>query len=189
MSDLPKPAKEMYDELSSELRALIRAWRYVYDLTNDQFKSNAFNRVSEEFFGTVLSALFSYGLTILARLLDPPRTGKHENCSLQAMLAHAHAGPPAEDRAALNELRASADGLLDYRNKQIAHRDRLMTLEPDDDKLSFSWVRMQKVLEGLQQFMNAFERSAGLPIVDYASAERPNDVDALRRLLRKGRSA
>ena len=185
MFDISDKAKEMYAQMSSELRTLNQVWRYVHDLTHDLFASDTFNRASAPFFGTVLTALFSYGLTLLARLMDPAMTGKRDNCSLEAMAA---AIEHRELLDALRIIRTDAEELLAYRNKQIAHLDRITTLDDDPPQL-FTWVKMAETVAALGRWMNAFERSSGLPVEGYDVDERWGDADEVRDLLRKGLAA
>jgi hypothetical protein len=189
MTPLTSEADAMYDELSSELRSLNQAWRYVHDMTSDLTGVNTFNKASAPYFGTVLSALFEYGLVILSRLLDPPKTGKYDNCSLSA-LAQLADGPDQNLVSSLNSLRERAATLLEYRHKQIAHLDKVVTLT-DTEVVPhlFSWVRMQETLTDLGRWMNHLESELGLPPFSYAVDDDWGDADHVRDLLRKGMSA
>jgi hypothetical protein len=189
VATLTETTTHMYEELSSELLALSQTWRYVHDMTSDRFATDTLNRASAPYFGTVLSALFAYGLTLLARLLDPARTGKRENCSLSALASIREDLDPGL-MGSLNDIRERAVRLLEYRNKQIAHLDRVTTLHDDDDQPRlFSWVGMHDTINDLCCWMNTFESSAGLPAQHYNSDESWSDVDEVRSLLRRGLSA
>lgn len=181
--------RTMYEELSSELLALNQTWRYVHDMTSDLFGADTLNRASAPYFGTVLNALWAYGLTLLSRLLDPAKTGKRENCSLSAMASAAGSLTP-ELMHSLDEIRAQSKQLLEYRNKEIAHRDRVTTLQDDQDQEQlFSWVRMHETIAELNRWMNNFESLVGLSVQCYDFPEGWGDVDEVRHILKKGMSA
>jgi hypothetical protein len=189
MPEVTDLAQGMHEELSSELHALNHSWRYVHDMSRDLLAADTLNRASAQYFGTVLSALFTYALTLLARLLDPAKSGRNENCSLAAMAAVTNGIDPILARS-LDEIRVRAARLLEYRNKQIAHLDRVVTLDEEDTRPQlFSWVGMHDTLQDLRHWMNRFEAAAGLPIEAYDVGEDWGDVDHVRALLRKGMSA
>ena len=177
----------MYDELSAELHDLSDAWRYVHDMTRDRFSTDILNRASAAYFGTVLRALFEYGLILLSRLLDRAQTGKRPNCSLAAL---AEANGRLDMAGTLDGIRTGAGRLLEYRNKQVAHLDRVLTLQAEEDRPQlFTWVGMHETLEALQRWMNEFENAMGLPQEHYLVEDEWTDVDEVRSLLRKGISA
>jgi len=179
----------MYEELSSELRSLNQAWRYVYDMTRELTGANTFNRASAPYFGAVLTALFAYALVTLSRLLDRSKTGKHDNCSLVAL------AQLADDSAqnlvsSLSSIRERAAGLMEYRHKQIAHLDKVVTLtDAEVVPHLFSWVRMHEILAELDQWMNDVEAQLGLPAQNYHVDDDWSDADDVREFLRKGMSA
>jgi hypothetical protein len=92
-------AKAIYEELSSELLALNQTWRYVHDMTSDLFRADTLNRASAPYFGTVLNAF--------------------------PVMADVAGGLTPEPIQSLHKIRAQSKQLVEYRNKEIAHRDRV----------------------------------------------------------------
>ena len=187
MAQLAEPTAQMYEELSGELHELSRAWSYVHGMTRNLFGTDTFRRAAAPYFDVVLRALFQYGVVLLSRLLDRAQTGCRENCSLAAL---ARSAGSAEHAASLDEIRIRASNLLEYRNKQVAHLDRMLMLQADEERPQlFTWVGMHETLQALQRWLNKFEAAMGLDQERYLVEEEWSDVDEVAQLLRKGMSA
>jgi len=119
------------------------------------------NTAAPFFFYVVQDVLWDDVLLHIARLTDPAKQGSFENLTL-LRLCEAVPDPQLaeETRKLVKAAKSRASFARRWRNKQLAHRDLVNSLEPRAKALpSASRQDVEDVLQGFREIMNGLHRA------------------------------
>ncbi len=126
-----KPLGTVFHALWQELAWLYTKWgEYVALYGTKSSRIDLMNRSAPRLFRIIQDTLWEETLMHIARLTDPPETGKKENLSVQRLLL---LEPNEVLKQALEEkinaAKNQSEFCRDWRNRHIAHRDLHLALE------------------------------------------------------------
>jgi hypothetical protein len=165
----PTELSDTWQFLHNEVVWLHGRWtmyRQLYGTSPERIE--LLNRVAPTFFGTIQAVQLDEIQLALSRLGDPAETGKRRNLTLGALLQEIETlrieGLAAELKPLLLRFRDACEGIVERRNKQIAHND-FQTRSPSGANgiAGASREEIERALEALRVFMRAvyvfFEQS------------------------------
>lgn len=118
-------AGEQYSLLNNEVAILHLFWKeYVELFSTNQERIDRLNQSASGFFRMLQSELFQTNILHLARLTDPPTTGKKQNLSLQSLPAIV--SDPVLKKTLIELLAIvteKTEFCRDWRNRRFAHYD------------------------------------------------------------------
>ena len=142
-----KELGSVYGALWNELVWLNWKWmEYVELFGEKESRLELMNQAAGYFFGIIQQTLWEDCLLHIARLTDPPNSGKKENlsiCRLPDLVKHEHTND--ELKALIDRAVNSAEFCRDWRNRHIAHRDLQLALEQSAAPLEFASRERVKV--------------------------------------------
>jgi hypothetical protein len=149
----------VYHELYNEVVWLHAKWlEYRKLFAKSEKQIELLNATAPFFFYTIESALREDILLHIARLTDHPRSGKSKRLSLLLLPTL------TKDRQLADELQTALDACLlkcafarDVRNKQIAHTNYTLALNPEERVKSLPGVSRQQIgdaLDSIAQILN-----------------------------------
>ena len=144
----------IYDALWQQSTWVHANWsEFVVVFGTTQSRVELLNKAAPSFFHWVQDSLWENVLLHLARLTDPPATGKKQNLTIQrlpGLVDH------EETRAKVEELvgvaLSTTSFARDWRNRRIAHSD--LDLSISDTATALEFASRQKVNEALQALAN-----------------------------------
>jgi hypothetical protein len=165
---IPTELSETWQFLHNEVAWLHGRWtmyQQLYGTSPERIE--LLNRLARTFFGTIQAVQVDEIQLTLSRLGDPAGTGKRRNLTLETLLQEIEAlridGLAAELRPLLLRFRETCEGIVERRNKVIAHND-FQTRQPGANAIAgASREEIERALDALRTFMRAvyafFERS------------------------------
>ena len=144
----------IYDALWQQIAWVHAKWsEFVVVFGTKESRIELLNKTAPSFFHLVQDSLWENVLLHVARLTDPPTTGKKQNLTIKrlpGLIDH------EETRAKVEELvgvALSTTGFArDWRNRHIAHSD--LDLSISDTATALEFASRQKVNEALQALAN-----------------------------------
>lgn len=131
-----KDLGEQYSELWQEAAYLHAKWaEYVELFGTKASRIDLLNDAAGHLFAMIQDQMWDDILMHIARLTDPPATGKKRNLSLQNLpdLVGAEVKPRVADRVAA--VLAKTEFCRDWRNRRVAHQDLLLALDASSELL------------------------------------------------------
>ena len=149
------------------------------------------NRAGGDFFALCQHSFVSDILVSAGRLLDPAKTGKNENLSLErlrdtiAALGNETLASQLTDM--LQEVQSLESGAREHRNRRLAHND-LPTILAESGKLlpSVTVADLDALLAGLAEILNVVDRHYRGNTTFFAEPVQRGDGAAVVRCLRDG---
>lgn len=137
VSNLSEAAQRLYDECAADLGDLIQAWTTFLALVRDASVADTLNRASPRFFGAVEAALRAYSVTLAAELLERPVVAGKRTAGLEVLLIEYVGDETARDDLLrkLNELRTSAEPVIEYRHRRVVHTDYAVRADGADSRV------------------------------------------------------
>lgn len=165
----PTELSETWQFLHNEVAWLHGRWtmyRQLYGTSPERIE--LLNRVAPTFFGTIQAVQLDEIQLTLSRLADPVGTGQRRNLTLETLLKEIETlrieGLATELKPLFDRFREACDGIMQRRNKVIAHND-FQTRRPAGANAvaGASREEIEGALDALRAFMRAvyafFERS------------------------------
>lgn len=158
---IPLEIEEIWNFLHKEVTWLHGRWRMYRQLYGtSEARVEALNKVAPTFFGTLQSILLDEVQLSLSRLADPARTGRRENLTLETLIEGVERldipSLPAELRTGLEAYRRACEGILQRRNRRIAHYDLNTHVSASRESLDGpSRAEIERALDALRAFMRA----------------------------------
>jgi hypothetical protein len=133
VASFPPTTGELAYELSSSITFLHLKWKLFRALFGtSQERIDLLNQTAPAFFAYVGQIMFNDVVLAIARLTDPPGTGKHENACLARLITllapHIGATELAGWQSDLALLHTAVEPLRETRNRYLAHDDLATTL-------------------------------------------------------------
>jgi hypothetical protein len=133
VASFPPRTGELAYELSSSITFLHLKWKLFRALFGtSQERIDLPNQTAPAFFAYVGQIMFNDVVLAIARLTDPPGTGKRENACLERLITllapHIGAAELAGWQSDLALLHAAVEPLRETRNRYLAHDDLATTL-------------------------------------------------------------
>jgi hypothetical protein len=153
----PEPIAMLFGALEQHVVGVHQIWytfSHLYERDDNRALLNGF---APEFFGQMEYILAENLILRIARLLDPPSTGKHKNCSLARLredLRSVNANLWVVLGIVLNRTKALAVPLLDLRDKVIAHSAYERAVSAGDMEFPLRADDVDEILGCMRDFMN-----------------------------------
>ena len=149
------------------------------------------NETADLFFKTLWHSLFEDVVLQLARLTDPPRTGKHkngqENLTVKLLPDLVLEEFKAEVELLVRDVIDKASFARAWRNKALAHSDLKHKIDPDANPLpGITYSQVDKALESLSELMNGIDLHYNRSESRYKLIESETTVESLITYLHKG---
>jgi hypothetical protein len=151
---------KQYSLLNNEVAILHLYWNeYVELFGTNQKRVDRLNQTAPGFFRMLQTELFQTNILHLARLTDPPKTGKKENLSLQNLPELA---TDAGLKKTLTDLLAivtqKTEFCRDWRNRRFAHHDLALATDASATPLeTANKEKFSEALKALADVINAVE--------------------------------
>jgi hypothetical protein len=161
---LPDPIRELYESRWQEAAEFHSVWVMLQQLFDGTAKNARLIRhTGASFFMAVRKAMRDSIVLSVARLTDPPRTGRKENASLPALLEKTReCGAPAlvvELELLMGEIKTLAEPIRDRRNRALAHADLETALLIHPDPLpGISFALLEELSSKIADFLNRITR-------------------------------
>lgn len=168
---LGEVAGKQYSLLNNEVAILHLYWKeYVELFSTNQRRVDRLNQTAPGFFRMLQTELFQTNILHLARLTDPPKTGKKENLSLQNL-------PELVTDAALKNILADllvvvtekTEFCRDWRNRRFAHHD--LAWATGTSVIPLETVNKDKFNEALNALANVINAIEGHYFKNFTSFE------------------
>ncbi|MGB9117101.1 hypothetical protein [Bradyrhizobium sp.] len=153
-------AGKQYSLLNNEVAILHLYWKeYVELFGTNQKRVDRLNQAAPGFFRMLQTELFQTNILHLARLTDPPKTGKKENLSLQNL---PEIVTDAGLKKTLTDLLAvvteKTEFCRDWRNRRFAHHDLALATDASATPLeTANKEKFNEALKALADVINAVE--------------------------------
>jgi hypothetical protein len=153
-------AGKQYSLLNNEVAILHPYWKeYVELFSTNQKRIDRLNQTAPGFFRMLQTELFQTNILHLARLIDPSKTGKKENLSLQNL---PELVTDAVLKKTLTDLLAvvtqKTEFARDWRNRRFAHHDLALAINAGAIPLeTANKEKFNKALKALADVINAVE--------------------------------
>jgi len=189
---LPQAVRALFDPAWQQVALAHAKWAVTKQLfVTSEARSAVLNRTAPDFFALCQHSFVSDVLMATGRLLDPPRTGKRENRSLERLRdAVTSCGDQAlADALALllHAARQREAATREHRNKRLAHNDLATILSVGTSPLPPVTVAdIDALLADLAAFLNAIDLRYCEGTTFFADPIQNGDGDSLARWLRDG---
>jgi hypothetical protein len=194
---MPANIKELYDELKDAIMWLNEMWNMVENI----FTTGCLDFLDEcdSLFFVIVKSISVEGVVLsLCKITDKSHTylGKVTLDNLTLSLLHDQL--KATEPAVANELQSIHDEALvkcnyfrPWRNKLMAHSDRITITEPDPTKRcadvpDITKESIMEAIEPINKYMNMLEKHYGVQIHDYTRYKLVKTGEALISLLEDG---
>ncbi|MDP1715771.1 MAG: hypothetical protein Q8L41_13605 [Anaerolineales bacterium] len=161
MSDIPNPTRELYQSLRSELIGIHYRLRVLRQLFTSQETVDLLNKTAYRFFNTLRNDLLDTIVLMTNHLLDPAKTKKYSNASLQQLIdaldSTAYPGLVANLEDIREKIKSKSSRIENCRMKWGAHRD-FDVLLGQASMPKTSLIEIDEVLGLIGEFLNEFER-------------------------------
>jgi AbiU2 len=153
-------AGKQYSVLNNEVAILHLYWKEYVELFGTNLKRiDRLNQTAPGFFRMLQTELFQTNILHLARLTDPPKTGKKQNLSLQNL---PDLVTDTVLKKALNDLLAvvteKTEFCRDWRNRRFAHHDLALATDVSATPLeTANREKFNEALKALADVINAVE--------------------------------
>jgi hypothetical protein len=178
-----------YSLLNNEVAILHLYWKeYVELFGTNQKRVDRLNQTAPGFFRMLQTELFATNILHLARLTDPPKTGKKENLSLQN-LPELVADPALKKTLAdlLAVATENTEFARDWRNRRFAHYDLALATDKAATPLeTANKEKFNEALASLSDVLNALERHYFRGITSYGDIAGHNGAATLLHVLGDG---
>lgn len=188
--------KHMGEKLGTYFNALWKevAWLYIKWSEYDELfgkkpsRVDLLNYAAPTFFHIIQDCLFKDILLHIARLTDPPKTGKKKNLSIRSL----------SNLISSDSLKKEIEGLIvttiekaefcrDWRNRRLAHKDLKLSLSDKAMPLkSASREKVKDVLEAISSIMNAIAIHYSDTTISFDGLPRIKGAEALLYILDDG---
>ena len=188
----PDEIADVFEELKTEVTWLHGRWiiyRQLY--AESERRIDLLNESASTFFFILQDVLIGEIQVSLSKLTDPPRSGSHENLSLELLQQRLESTSNTElalsTRQTLNALQHNCEPFRQWRNKKLAHLDLLTAMEASPNPLPGTSRQMiEDSLELVREYLNSIERSYCASETGYEHFIMQSDGDHLVALLRNG---
>ena len=159
---IPEDLQEIFDDLDSQLVLVHVRWqmyRQLYAVSS--LRVDLLNDSAATFFHFAQFVWLDDTVLAIARITDPARQGKYQNCVLEQLIL----GLQGEEHEAIRtrltkrhvSIEATCEQLRRRRKKHIAHRDLRTALASFDDPIpSVSREMVETSLRKIREYMNDF---------------------------------
>ena len=121
-----------FDRLWQELAWLYTKWdEYVELFAKNPERVALLNEAAPNFFGIVQNVMWEDCIVHVARLTDPPQSGRRENLTIRALPDLVSPQFEEEIKTLVTEARKNAEFCRDWRNRRNAHHDCALALGDD----------------------------------------------------------
>jgi hypothetical protein len=145
------------------------------------------NQLAPTFFGTLQGILLDEVQLTLSRLADPAATGRRRNLTLETLTQEIDSLPipelASELSARLNQYRAKCEGIIERRNKRIAHYDLDTQSAASTEALSgVSRQEVEEALAELREFMRTVYQFFEQSYMAYEHFAMHDDANSVLRI-------
>jgi hypothetical protein len=184
----------LYSALWQQLTWLHQKWGdYVALFGTNPERIALLNQTGPTFFRTVQDCLWEDTLIHLARITDPPRSAGRDNLTIKQL------PPLLSDQAKRAELEAliasavaSTTFARDWRNRRIAHRDLLLSLQhPTEPLAQASRAHVTEALDAFGKVLNyiSLQYLGSTTMFEFAAEPAAGGATSMLFYLRAGREA
>jgi hypothetical protein len=180
---------ELFTILSEELTWMCIRWEQFRKLYADKpSRLELLNSSASFFFGVIQQVLWEDTLLAIARLAGPIKSAGKANLALRRLLPLI---PDANLRTRVESILARIEGkaafAIEFRNRQIAHRDLDLSLGKSLKPLPPAQVAdADAVLDDMASLLNEIDIHYSRTTTAYRHASMINDADSLLYVLRDG---
>jgi hypothetical protein len=191
-ASFPAILSPLYEAAWQQLSTMYAKWHVSKQLFGvSEARLAVLNRAGGDFFALCQHSFVSDILVSAGRLLDPAKTGKNENLSLErlrdtiAALGNETLASQLTDM--LQEVQSLESGAREHRNRRLAHND-LPTILAESGKLlpSVTVADLDALLAGLAEILNVVDRHYRGNTTFFAEPVQRGDGAAVVRCLRDG---
>lgn len=148
----------IYDALWQQIAWVHTKWHdYVELFATKESRVDLLNKAAPSFFRLVQDSLWENTLLHIARLTDPPTTGKKQNLTIQRLpRLVGHEPTRAKVQELVSVALSTSEFARDWRNRHIAHSDLDLSVSDTAKPLEFaSHQCVHEALEALVNVLNA----------------------------------
>ena len=178
-----------FNALWNEVAWLYTKWSEYDELfAKKPSRVDLLNDAAPTFFHIVQDCLFKDILLHIARLTDPPKTGKKKNLSIRSLPNIISSDRLKKEIEGLIETTVEkAEFCRDWRNRRIAHTDLKLSLsEPAVPLKPVSREKVKAVLESISSIMNVIAREFMDTIIIFDGLPKLKGAEALLYILDDG---
>lgn len=178
-----------FNALWNEVAWLYTKWsEYVELFGKNPSRIDLLNDVAPTFFHIIQESLFRDILLHIARLTDPPKTGKKENLTIRKLPDLISTDTlKKEIEEAINATIEKADFCRDCRNRRIAHTDLKLSLSEAAVPLKpASREKVKSILDSISSVMNVIARQFMDTTIIFDGLPRIKGAEALLYVLDDG---